>query len=327
MRQAVGPGGPGDAIVRGARTPMARLTLQLLGGFAVRLGSGQALSLGTRKAQALIAYLAVPPGRATSRDKLASLLWGDTGDEQARQSLRQTLVALRRALPASKPPILIADRDSLAFDPAAIEVDVQAFERQAAECSAKALDQAMTLYQGDLLEGFRVNEEPFEDWLRVERARLRQLAVETLTRLLAHQSRAGETERAVHTAARLLALDPVQEGVHRTLMRLYARQGRRGEALRQYQVCAGVLQRELRAEPEAETKHLYRELLQQAARPRTAPEASPRQGPRAPARGAVVEPPVPEGRIIGREAQMTDLRRAWAAAGQGQGQVVVIVGE
>src|SRR5262245_58429484 len=125
MRQAVGPGGPGDAIVRGARTPMARLTLQLLGGFAVRLGSGQALSLGTRKAQALIAYLAVPPGRAHSRDKLASLLWGDTGDEQARQSLRQTLVAVRRALPASKPPILVVDRDSLALDAAAVEVDVQ----------------------------------------------------------------------------------------------------------------------------------------------------------------------------------------------------------
>jgi DNA-binding SARP family transcriptional activator len=63
---------------------MGRLTLQLLGGFAIRPGSGQGLSLGTRKAQALIAYLAVPPGRAHTRDKLASLLWGDTGDEQAR---------------------------------------------------------------------------------------------------------------------------------------------------------------------------------------------------------------------------------------------------
>src|SRR5262245_18736012 len=119
MRQAVGPGGPGDAIVRGARVPMARLTLQLLGGFSGRVRSGQALNLGTKKAQALIAYLAVPPGRAHARDKLASLLWGDTGDEQARQSLRQTLVALRRGLPASKPPILIVERDTLALDPAA----------------------------------------------------------------------------------------------------------------------------------------------------------------------------------------------------------------
>ena len=67
-------------------------------------------------------------------------------------------------------------------------------------------------------------------------------------------------------------------------MRLYARQGRRGEALRQYQVCVSVLQRELRAEPEAETKHLYRELLQQTATRGATPDAAP--GPRVLARGA-----------------------------------------
>jgi len=258
---------------------MARLTLQLLGGFSVRLGSGQSLTLGTKKAQALIAYLAVPPGRAHSRDKLASLLWGDTGDEQARQSLRQALVALRRALPATKPPILVVERDTMALDPAAVEVDVLAFARLAAGGTAKALEQAVALYQGDLLEGVRVTEEPFEDWLRAERARLRQRAVDALTRLLALQSKGGESEGAVHTAARLLALDPLQETVHRALMRLYARQGRRGEALRQYQACVSVLQRELRAEPEAETKHLYRELLRQTMPHSVTPDGSP--GPRA----------------------------------------------
>jgi DNA-binding SARP family transcriptional activator len=142
---------------------MDRLTLQLLGGFSVRLGSGRNVTLGTKKAQALIAYLAVPPGRAHARDKLASLLWGDTGDEQARQSLRQTLVALRRALPATNPPILVVDHDTLALDPAAVEVDVQQFERLAAAGTAGALEQAMALYQDDLLAGVRVTEEPFED--------------------------------------------------------------------------------------------------------------------------------------------------------------------
>ena len=117
----------------------------------------------------------------------------------------------------------MVDHDTLALDPAAVEVDVQQFERLAAAGTAKVLEQAVKLYQGDLLEGVRVTEEPFEDWLRVERARLRQLAIDALTRLLAYQSKAGETEGAVQTAARLLALDPVQEAVHRTLMRLYAR--------------------------------------------------------------------------------------------------------
>src|SRR5262245_461233 len=106
---------------------MARITLQLFGGFSIQPAAGPALSLGTKKAQALIAYLAVPPGRAHPRDKLASLLWGDTGDEQARQSLRQTLVALRRALPETRPPILVVDRDTLALDPDAVEVDGSVF--------------------------------------------------------------------------------------------------------------------------------------------------------------------------------------------------------
>jgi DNA-binding SARP family transcriptional activator len=306
---------------------MRHLTLQLLGGFSLRLEPGRSLTLRTRKAQALLAYLAVPVGRAHPRDKLASLLWGDTGDEQARQSLRQMLVALRRALPPTKTPLLVVDRDTLALDPAAVEVDIQAFERLASGGNAKALEQAMVLYQGELLEGVRVTEEPFEDWLRAERARLRQLAIDAQTRLLALQTKANETERAVHTAARLLALDPVQEAVHRTLMRLHARQGRRGEALRQYQVCVGVLQRELRAEPEAETKHLYRELLRRTASSDPVAETSRPREAQTPTRGAGADAPALEGRLIGRDAEMTVMRRAWAAAGHGLGQVVMIVGE
>src|SRR5262245_47253036 len=155
------------------RTLMARVILELLGGFSVRVDDGPALSRGTRKAQALIAYLAIPPGRAHSRDKLANLLWGDAGEEQARQSFRQTLVTLRRALPAAQPPILVVDMDTLTLDPAAVEVDVQTFERLAAGETATVLEQAVALYRGDLLEGVRVTEEPFEDWLRAERERLR----------------------------------------------------------------------------------------------------------------------------------------------------------
>src|SRR5262249_47955376 len=191
-----------------------------------------------------------------------------------RQSLRQTLVGLRRVLPAFKPSILVADHDTLALNPSAVEVDVQAFERLSVRGSVKSLEQALTLYRGDLLEGLRVKEGPFEDWLTAERARLRQLALDALTKVLAYQTRAGDAARAVHTAARLLALDPVQEPVHRALMRLYARQGRRAEALRQYQVCVNVLQRELRVEPEAETQHLYREILQQKGPPGATPETT-----------------------------------------------------
>ena len=126
--------------------------------------------------------------------------------------------------------------------------------------------EALGLYEGDFLDGLAVQEPPFEDWLQRERERLREMALQALARLLAHQRSTGSTEEATQTALRLLALDPLQEAVHRALMSLYADTGRRGAALRQYQVCVTTLQRELRAEPEAETKALYQEILRRRSR-------------------------------------------------------------
>src|SRR4029453_11469949 len=108
-----------------------------------------------------------------------------------------------------------------------------------------ALERAAALYRGELLEGFGLQEAPFEEWLLAERERLRELAIEALAKLLRHHRTTGATEAAGQTALRLLVLDPLQEPVHRTLMRLYAQLGRRSSALRQYQVCVGALQREL----------------------------------------------------------------------------------
>src|SRR5262249_10635839 len=68
---------------RGRGGRMARLHLELLGGFSARLEDGQPCTLPTRKARALLAYLALPAGRFHSRDKLTALLWGETPEAQA----------------------------------------------------------------------------------------------------------------------------------------------------------------------------------------------------------------------------------------------------
>jgi len=305
---------------------MGRLSLKLLGGFQSRLGDGPALILPTKKVQGLLAYLSLPPGHAHPRDKLATLLWGGMRDEQARNSLRQALFALRKALAATEPPALRPDRDLVALDPGALDVDVVEFERQVATGTSDALERAAALYDGDLLEGLVLDEPPFEEWLRAERERLRELALEAVAQLLVLQRRAGEAEGAVKTALRLLALDPLQEAVHRTLMRLYAQLGRRGAALRQYQACVGVLQRELSVEPEAETKELYRELLRQrSGRPLPELASAARQAPfpahvRAQASG--METP-----LVGREPEVFRLRELLDGARAGRGAAVVLRGE
>src|SRR5713101_7466593 len=108
-----------------------KLSLTLLGGFQARLEPSAAVSLPTRKVQALLAYLALPPGRTHPRDKLAALLWGDVPEPQARTSLRQALSMLRRGL-GDAGGALRVDCASVSLDPAVSEVDALAFEREAA---------------------------------------------------------------------------------------------------------------------------------------------------------------------------------------------------
>ena len=261
---------------------MAHLTLRLFGGFEAGLPSGAPIPLPTKKAQALFAYCALRPGQAHQREKLATLLWGDTEECNARNSLRQTLFVLRTALRGNLSRTLRIAGDTVATEPQTIDVDVLAFERLAAERTPQALEQAAALYRGDLLEGFIVDEESFEQWLIEERERLRELAIEVLARLLRYQDAPGTTEAAVQTARRLLVLDPLQEAVHRLLMRLHAQAGRRESAMRQYEVCVGLLRRELRLEPEPETRQLYEaiqkgQLLAPATAARRTPDAGPRQ--------------------------------------------------
>jgi class 3 adenylate cyclase len=243
----------------------ARLTLTILGGFRAHLDSGASLALPTRKAQALLAYLAMPPGDDHPRDKLASLLWGSTVETTARMSLRQTLYALRKSLRRADGDPLHADGRTVSLDPGAVTVDVGEFEQRVTEGTPSALADATALYRGDLLEGLTVQEPPFEDWLLGERERLHEVALGALARLLTHQRTAGSAQAAIQTALRLLTLDALQEPAHRVLMQLYAETGRRSAALRQYQLCLSTLQRELGTEPEKETKALYEEILRSRA--------------------------------------------------------------
>jgi TolB-like protein/Tfp pilus assembly protein PilF len=139
-------------------------------------------------------------------------------------------------------------------------VDVLTFEQLACSDSASDLRRAAALYAGDLLDGLDVRDSAFDEWLTVERQRLRMLAAAMFKKLLARDTGAN----AVETAHRLLALDPLQEEGHRALMRLHAEAGESGAALRQYELCCDVLKRELDVGPSPETKALHQWIRQQS---------------------------------------------------------------
>jgi DNA-binding SARP family transcriptional activator/predicted ATPase len=233
---------------------MTGLTIQVLGGFKIQhVGSGTP-DLPTRKARAILAYLALSPGMLRSREHLAATFWDRSAEEQARASLRQTLASLRKTLTART--LINADSESVWLDAQAVDVDALRFEQLASERSIESLDQATTVYQGELLGGFSLREEPFEQWMSSERRRLHEVAVQVFTDLADRYAGAEKLDRAIAVTERLLALDPLLESAHRSLMRLYLRTGRREAALRQFRECTRLLSEQLGVAPSEETRRI-----------------------------------------------------------------------
>ena len=135
--------------------------VRVLGGFELIGAGGDSLTLSGRKSRALVALLALPPGLGWSRERLTAVLWGDREEELARGSLRQALAELRRLLGDQA---LVTDRDTVAFDPAAVTIDAAEF---CALCAASQWEQAALLYRGDLLSGVSLPNGAFADCLLV----------------------------------------------------------------------------------------------------------------------------------------------------------------
>src|SRR5262245_28312446 len=241
---------------------MAVAELTLFGGLEVRLASGELVDLPGQKDRALLAVLALPPGATHSREKLAGLLWSDRGDEQARDSLKHSLIRLRQCFPSATAPPIVADRQSVRLDPTAVTSDTAAFERLVSEGTADALERATALYRGDLLDGIGIRDPAFEDWLLVERQRLRNLVEDALARLLVQSMANGARERAAAAARRLLSLDPLRESASRALMQIHAECGETSQALKLYEALRDRLHRELGVKPERQTIELYESIRQ-----------------------------------------------------------------
>ena len=256
----------------------------LLGGFSVATGDGvvEERAWRLRKAKALVKLLALAPERRMHRERLADLLWPDRDAEAASNNLHQALHAARRAI---GPDALRLSDGVVALE---AEVDVDAFEAAAihARATGEAADyeSALDLHPGELLP-----EDRYESWADARRAALLELHG-ALCIELAELS--GDDAQAVAALQRALVVDPLAEPAHRALMRVYAATGRRQQALAQYQLLRQQLDAELAAEPDPETRTLYRELL--------APELA------GDARGNL---PQPLTSFVGRERERGEIQR------------------
>jgi TolB-like protein/Tfp pilus assembly protein PilF len=211
--------------------------------------------LSTRKAGALLAYLACHPAEKHPRDRLTALLWGDRGDKQARHSLSQTLLSLRQEL-ADADPLLLIDRETVALRADAVACDALEFRRLAS--MPENLRAALDLYRGPFLDGFSLREPGFEDWLIEQRTQLQELALNTFLALADAQKSAGDWSAALATLNGAVGFDPLAEEAYRRLMTLQIEHGRCNDAIRTYRALAEALRRELKTQPDPSTTALYR---------------------------------------------------------------------
>lgn len=288
------------------------IRLTFLGDCRIADAHDRTIALPLAKARALLVYLAMN-ARPVARSRLVDLLWSELEPAAARRNLRVVLTHLRQAVGdyVDATHTTIAFRRDLPYG-----LDVEAFVAggqmppgsQAAAlptATTNALARSLALYGGDFLEGLEVHNAPlFEEWLLLERERLRHLALATGQRLTTHYLATGDDSAALTIGQRLLAIEPYSEELHRHCMLLLARTGQRSAALQQYERCRQLLATELAVEPDAETLALYDEIRQGTLRRREAAPATSAPAPPPPPRHRL---PLPTTPFVGRETELAQL--------------------
>lgn len=231
--------------------------LRVLGELEIADANGQPLAALVRqqKRVSLLVYLALaaPPG-FKRRDTLLALFWPELDESRARAALNKTLHLLRKALGSQ---VIVSRGDEVGLDRNEIRCDAVDFEELLVEGE---LDEALALYQGELLPAFYLSDSPeFERWLEDERTRLRERARAAAASLIEYATAAGDIDAATRYARRALEISDDERAL-RTLISLLDQAGDRAGALREFQRFAHKLETDYGAAPSPETLALIEQV-------------------------------------------------------------------
>jgi DNA-binding SARP family transcriptional activator len=226
-------------------TPPA-IEVRLLNGFEV-LCAGTPLARPL-SAQRLIAFLAFQE-RGLQRLYVAGRLWPESTEERALACLRS---ALWRANQATVPLIRAVDT-RLALEPR-VRIDI----REAALQAQRLIDGTAgdDLRFADFLLTGELVPDWYDDWLVIERERLRQLRLHALEALSARLLARACYAEAAETALSAIAGEPLRESAHRALIRVHLAEDNPGEALRQYELFRDLLRTRLGLRPSLRIREL-----------------------------------------------------------------------
>ncbi len=214
-----------------------RLSLNLIGGFALEDTGGAKLKISLTKAKSIISFLALAAGGASSRDELISVWWSDRQRTQAHQSLRQTLLSLKRDLERAGIPRLIRiERNEVCLDLGQLKIDALVLLGLATTDCPLSTEEALNLPVGGLLQGLVTRDPVGDAWLQDRSAELLRLQIVVLKRTLETALAADEMGAVEMLARKLLAIDPAAEVAHKALICALLARGERSLAVRQGQL-------------------------------------------------------------------------------------------
>ncbi|MFW5877050.1 MAG: ATP-binding protein, partial [Myxococcota bacterium] len=300
------------------------LEIRLLGPLEVRDGAEARELPRSRKARALLAYLAAT-GQAHSRSALCDLLWPETNDPRA--GLRWALSKIRTTLEPATCGRVDGSRDQvrLALDGAGTDLDGVrlAVGDDPGAASTEALQRVVGAFRGEFLEGLELSDcHGYQAWCLGMRERLRGLHL-AIRATLATRLR-DEPDAALPHALARLALDPFSEDAHLVAMQRLGDLGRVPQALALYDRCRRMLSEHLHREPSSELE-LVRHRLTSGTRPapRTPGEAS---DPPSLATFPVIASEEPA--LVGRDRERDAIRQlVRGLPGESAAHVVWVTGE
>jgi non-specific serine/threonine protein kinase len=235
------------------------LNIKFLGAFEVKR-DGEAVTVPSRAAQSLFAYLVLSAGFSHRREKLAGLLWPDSTEESARDYLRHGLWRIRKAIEVAPAhgkavPYLIADDIQISFKAdSPYSLDAAVIKKiNAAEASTDELIAALSLYEGELLPGF------YDEWVVLEREHLQSVFEQKVSRLLELLELESRWSDMLTWGERWISFGQKPEAAYRALMSAHSALGDKAKIAATYERCAKSL-REFDMQPSDQTRVLYEDL-------------------------------------------------------------------
>ena len=253
---------------------MEKLRIRLFGGIQVQLG-GKTIEFSRHKTTALLVFLTVT-GERQSRDALATLFWPENTQARAYANLRQAIWEIRCSLgdnwlEVTRESLQMITSEKLWVDIVEFHDLIRNVKRHVhprgmvCEHCLIYYQQAAELSMGDFLAGFSLRDSPeFDDWQYFQTVELDREIGGVYKQLVDWCSEKQEYDQAIFYARSWLQLDELNERAHRALMRLYSAKGERNAAIRQYQRCVQLIERQLNITPEPTTTELH-EMIQRGS--------------------------------------------------------------